>query len=44
MDFEYLVFILSLSLFKIELRHLQSLCRRRGATEKEIQSCAPEGN
>lgn len=34
---------MKVELYRIELRHLQSLCRRRGATEKEIQSCAPEG-
>ncbi|KAJ8299343.1 hypothetical protein KUTeg_023403 [Tegillarca granosa] len=27
----------------IEVRQLQSLCRRRGATDKEIQLCAPDG-
>ena len=25
------------------MRQLQSLCRRRGASDKEIQACAPEG-
>jgi len=27
----------------MEMRQLQSLCRRRGASEKDIQGCAPEG-
>ncbi|KAK3103453.1 hypothetical protein FSP39_019368, partial [Pinctada imbricata] len=34
---------MKVELYRIEMRHLQSLCRRRGASEKEIQACAPEG-
>ncbi|XP_060075063.1 uncharacterized protein LOC132554769 [Ylistrum balloti] len=34
---------MKVELYRIELRQLQSLCRRRGATDREIQQCAPEG-
>ncbi|XP_071121423.1 uncharacterized protein [Mytilus edulis] len=34
---------MKVELYRMEMRQLQSLCRRRGASEKEIQTCAPEG-